>query len=67
MDTKALENIGLTGAEIKVFLTLLELGSSFAGPIVERSGLQNAVVHRTLHSLSEKGIVTYVLEGKKKV
>ena len=25
------------------------------------------MVHRTLHSLSEKGIVTYVLEGKKKV
>jgi len=67
MDTAALEDIGLTGAEIKVFLALLELGPSQAGPIVEKSGLQNAVVHRALHSLGEKGFVTYVLEGKKKI
>lgn len=66
MDTSILEDLGLTGAEIKVFLTLLELGSISAGPIVEKSGLQNAVVHRAFHSLIEKAIVTYVLEGKKK-
>ncbi len=64
MDTSILEDIGLTGAEIKVFLSLLELGSSTAGKVVEKSGLQNAVVHRAFHSLIEKGLVTYVLEGK---
>lgn len=64
MDTSILEDIGLTGAEIKVFITLLELGSSTAGKVVEKSGLQNAVVHRAFHSLIEKGIVTYVIEGK---
>ncbi|MCK4319910.1 hypothetical protein KAW38_05070 [Candidatus Micrarchaeota archaeon] len=66
MDTSALEDIGLTGVEIKVYLALLELGSSSAGPIVKRSNLQNAVVHRALHSLGEKGLVTYVLEGRKR-
>jgi sugar-specific transcriptional regulator TrmB len=66
MDTSILEDIGLTGAEIKVFLTLLELGSSTAGAVVEKSGLQNAVVHRAFHSLTEKGLITYVLEGKTK-
>jgi len=64
MDTSILEDLGLTGAEIKVFLSLLELGSSMAGEVVEKSGLQNAVVHRAFHSLAEKGLITYVQEGK---
>ncbi|MFH1053512.1 MAG: helix-turn-helix domain-containing protein [Candidatus Woesearchaeota archaeon] len=66
MDTSILEEIGLTGAEIKVFLSLIELGSSAAGKVVEKSGLQNAVVHRAFHSLSEKGLITYIKEGKVK-
>src|SRR3989338_2664636 len=64
MDTSILEDLGLTGAEIKVFLALLEIGSSAAGKVVEKSGLQNAVVHRAFHSLAEKVIITYVKEGK---
>ena len=64
MDTSILDDVGLTGAEIKVFITLLEVGSSTAGRIVEKSGLQNAVVHRAFHSLAEKGLITQVLEGK---
>ncbi|MCF7865953.1 hypothetical protein K9L67_02080 [Candidatus Woesearchaeota archaeon] len=67
MDLEALEDLGLTKAEIKVFITLLDLGSSKAGSIVERSGLQNAVVHRTFHSLVEKGLLTYVYDGKSKI
>ena len=66
MDDSILEDIGLTRAEIKIFLTLLKLGSSTAGEIVEKSGLQNAVVHRAFHSLSEKGLISYIFEGKKK-
>lgn len=64
MDRSILEDIGFTGAEIKVFLALLELGSSTAGRVVEKSGLQNAVVHRAFHSLAEKGILTSIYEGK---
>lgn len=64
MDTAILDEIGLTGAEIKVFLALLELGSARAGQVVERAGLQNAVVHRAFHSLGEKGLLTYTLIGK---
>ncbi len=62
-----LEDLGLTHAEIKVYLTLLELGSSSAGLILERSGLQNSVVHRALNTLIEKGIINFILEGKRKV
>lgn len=64
MDTKILEDLGLTGAEIKVFIALLELGSSTAGRVVEKSGLQNAVVHRAFHSLAEKGLITSIQQGK---
>lgn len=67
MDTSILEDLGLTQAEIKVYIALLELGSSSAGQILEKSGLQNSVVHRALNSLIEKGLISYILEGKKKV
>jgi len=64
MDTSVLEDIGLTNAEIKVYLTLLEFGSSTAGPVLDKSGLQNSVVHMALHRLVEKGLVSYIKKGK---
>lgn len=67
MDTQILEDIGLTNSEIKTYMALLELGSSTAGAILEKSGLQNSVLHRALNTLIEKGIITYILEGKRKV
>lgn len=67
MDVSILEDLGLTQAETKVYLTLLELGSSTAGPILEKSGIQNSVVHRSIHTLINKGLINYVAEGKRKV
>ncbi len=67
MDTQILEDIGLTNSEIKAYIALLKLGSSTAGAILETSKLQNSVLHRALNSLIEKGIITYILEGKNKV
>lgn len=67
MDMTILEDLGLTNAEIKVYMALLELGSSTAGNIINKSALQNSVVHRALNTLIEKGLINYVLEAKKKV
>lgn len=67
MDTKILENLGLTQAEIKTYITLLQLGSEGAGRIIEKSSLQNSVVHRALNSLIEKGLINFILEGKRKI
>ena len=67
MDITILEDLGLTHAEIKVYVALLELGSSTAGPIREKTGLQNSVVHRALNSLINKGLINYILETKRKV
>lgn len=67
MDISILEDLGLTQAEIKTYIALLELGSSTAGNILEKSHLQNSVVHRALNALIEKGLISYILEGKRKV
>ncbi|MBI2631698.1 hypothetical protein HYW75_01725 [Candidatus Pacearchaeota archaeon] len=65
MDTKILEDIGFTNAEIRIYLTLLELGNSTAGPIIEKSGLQSSVVHMTLNKLINRGFVSFIKEGQR--
>jgi sugar-specific transcriptional regulator TrmB len=65
MDTQILLDIGLTPAEIKIYLALLELGSATAGPIIERSGLQSSVVYLTLHKLMEKGLISSIQQGRR--
>jgi len=67
MNTEILEDLGLTKSEINIYISLLELGSSSAGNILKKSKLQNSVVHRAINSLIEKGLINYVLEGRKKV
>jgi sugar-specific transcriptional regulator TrmB len=67
MDTTILEDLGLTQAEIKVYLALLELGSGGAGDVLSHCRLQNSVMHRALNSLIEKGLINYILEGRRKI
>ncbi len=67
MDTRIFEDLGLTNAEIKVYLTLMRLGSSAAGKIIEKTNLQTSVVHRALNSLIEKSLINYVLEGRRRL
>jgi predicted transcriptional regulator len=66
MDTSILEDLGLTSAEIKTYIALLELGKSTAGPILEKADIQNSVLHRALNSLIDKGLISYVKHGKRK-
>ena len=67
MDTQILSDLGFTNAEIKVYLALLELGSSSAGQIIEKSHLQSSVVHTTLNKLIEKGFISFVKQGQRKI
>src|SRR3989338_1751467 len=67
MDVKILEDFGLTHSEIKVYLTILELGSSGAKAIVNKSELQSSVVYRALDSLAEKGLIGFIMVGKRKI
>ncbi len=65
MDVSILEDLGFTNAEIKVYLALLELGTTTAGEVIERSGLQSSVVFMTLQKLHGKGFLSQVKEGKR--
>ncbi|MFA5763418.1 MAG: helix-turn-helix domain-containing protein [archaeon] len=64
MDTKILEDIGLTKNEIKVYLALLESGQSSAGKILSKANIQNSVFHFCINRLIEKGLVTFIKQGK---
>jgi sugar-specific transcriptional regulator TrmB len=66
MDTTILSDLGLSNAEIKVYLALLKIGETTAGPVITHSKLQNSVVHMTLKKLVEDGFATYVKKGNTK-
>lgn len=65
-EQEALRSAGLTQAETAVYLALLELGSTTAGPIIKRANMHRATVYDALRKLMEKGFVSYVIKGKKK-
>ena len=60
MDTKILEEIGLTPGEIKAYLALLGLGSSSTGPIAKESGVSRSKVYMILDKLEKKGLASHV-------
>jgi sugar-specific transcriptional regulator TrmB len=64
MDLKPLEDLGLTKAESKTYLSLLETGTSKVGPIIEKTGLVSSAVHNAINSLTEKGLATHIKIGK---
>ncbi|MBT3405666.1 TrmB family transcriptional regulator [Candidatus Woesearchaeota archaeon] len=61
-----LELLGLTEGESKVYLALLELGSSLAGPIIKKTKLHRATTYQILQRLTEKGLVSFtIMKGKR--
>jgi len=66
MDTSILEELGLSNAESKIYLSLLELGISTTGKIIDNTKLQSSTVYHVIGSLIEKGLVSYILKGKVK-
>ena len=66
MDTKILREIGLTDSEIKVYLALLELGSSNKAPIVKKAGITSSKIYEVMDKHIEKGLASYVLKNKVK-
>ena len=62
MNTKILQNIGLTEREAEVYLILLDLGSTTTGQIIKKSGLHKATVYAILQRLIDQGLVSYILK-----
>ncbi len=67
MDLSALYDFGLSENEVKIYIALLDLGSAKAGEIIKMTGIQNSVMHLTLGRLVEKGILSFVKDGKFKL
>ncbi|MBS3151642.1 hypothetical protein J4443_04645 [Candidatus Woesearchaeota archaeon] len=61
-----LEKIGLTKSEIKIYLALLELGSTSKGPLVKKAGITSSKVYEVLDKLIDKGLASYILKNKVK-
>lgn len=64
MDTTILEELGLSKGEVTVYLTLLELGPTKVGRVIERSGMASSAVHNSINTLSDKGFVSHIKKGK---
>ena len=64
-EQQVLQELGLSDAEAKVYLALLELGSSLAGPIIKKANLHRGTTYQILQRLKEKGLVSSVIKGKK--
>ncbi|MBI3033507.1 helix-turn-helix domain-containing protein [Candidatus Woesearchaeota archaeon] len=66
MDTQLLEDIGLTKSETKVYLGLLELGSSTTGKITDKAHVASSKIYELLEKLMQKGLVSFVIKSNTK-
>lgn len=63
MDTEILEKIGMSKAEIKVYLALLGLGSVPSGKIVQQTNFRKSTVYESIKRLQDKGLVLYIIKN----
>ena len=64
---ETLEKIGFTANEVKVYLALIDLGSSLAGSIAKEAKLHRRPTYDALARLIEKGLVSYTIKSGKRV
>jgi|SRR3989338_6874529 len=65
MDTKTLEEIGLTKNQSAVYISLLKLGSATAQQIMKESGLHRSRVYDSLEKLQQAGLASSVVKDYK--
>jgi sugar-specific transcriptional regulator TrmB len=66
MNEKLLEAIGLTRGEIKVYLTLLKIGETTTGKIIEKARISSGKIYEILDKLIHKGLASYIIKNKTK-
>ena len=64
MNIEILRQVGLNKSEVKVYLTLLELGSSTTGPIMDRAKVSSSKIYGILARLMEKGLASSIIKSK---
>src|SRR3989344_475286 len=63
MIEQALQRIGLTDGEIKIYLALLELGSTSTGKLTKKSGISGSKVYEVLDRLMNKGLANFIIKN----
>jgi sugar-specific transcriptional regulator TrmB len=66
MNEKLLQEIGLTKGEITVYLTLLKLGETTTGRIIEKAQISSGKIYEILDKLIKKGLASYIIKEKTK-
>lgn len=56
--------LGLSQAEGKVYMTLLELGGGYVSAVARRAKLPRVNCYHTLQNLAEKGLVNYITKSR---
>lgn len=60
-----LKQLGLTDNEIKVYLTLLEIGENTVGPIINKLKIHRQVAYDALEGLEKKSFVDRIIKAKR--
>jgi len=66
MDNKLFDEIGFSERERKVYLALLEVGTSTVGPVISRSGIPSSKIYETMEKLVAKGVVSFSIRDNKR-
>jgi len=66
MNLSALERIGLSKAEVRVYEALLKMGSTSLGKVTDETSLRKSTVYECIKRLQDKGLVSYVVRDSMK-
>ncbi|MDP1695199.1 MAG: helix-turn-helix domain-containing protein, partial [Candidatus Woesearchaeota archaeon] len=67
MDKEDLVKLGLSKTEAALYLTLLKIGASDVQGLLQETGFYKANTYQALERLCDKGIISKVMEGKRRV
>ncbi len=67
MITESLRKIGLSEGEIRIYLAILDLGSSPVNKIHEKTGIERRNIYDILNKLIKRGLISYVNENKRRL
>lgn len=66
MNTEILKEMGFTKNEISVYIALLQIGATTAGPLTKKSRIHRSRVYEALERLIAMGLVSYNVQANKK-
>ena len=67
MEMKNLVDLGFNKNEAKVYLSLIRFGKVDAKQIIKDTKFHKNIVYDNLSKLIDRGLVSFIIEGKKKI